>query len=85
MIVVDRKTRQIIAHTEIKPENMQRAQEQNLKAFQIFSDAVLDALVLHMPQSSEEACRIKGIGERKAQTILPEFLELIRQYREENL
>lgn len=32
MIVVDRKTRQIIAHTEIKPENMQRAQEQILLA-----------------------------------------------------
>ena len=32
MIVVDRKTRQIIAHTEIKPENMQRAQEQILIA-----------------------------------------------------
>lgn len=32
MIVVDRKTRQIIAHTEIKPENMQRAQEAILLA-----------------------------------------------------
>ncbi len=69
----------------LRQRRLQIAQEQNLKAFQIFSDAVLDALVLHMPQSSEEACRIKGIGERKAQTILPEFLELIRQYREENL
>lgn len=30
MIIVDRSTRQIIAHTEIKPENMQKAQEQIL-------------------------------------------------------
>ena len=32
MIVVDRKTHEIIAHTEIKPENMEKAQEQILLA-----------------------------------------------------
>ena len=32
MIKIDRRTGQIIAHTEIKPENMQRAQEQILLA-----------------------------------------------------
>ena len=32
MIVVDRKTREIIAHTEIKRENMEKAQAQILLA-----------------------------------------------------
>jgi len=69
----------------LRQKRLQMAHEQNLKAFQIFSDAVLDALVLHMPISTAEAMRIKGVGQRKAETVLPEFLELIRQYREENL
>ena len=69
----------------LRQKRLQMAQEQQVKAFQIFSDAVLDALVLHMPMSEAEAMRIKGVGQSKAETVLPEFLELIRQYRNGNL
>ena len=70
---------------ELRRKRLSMAQEQHVKAFQIFSDAVLDELALRMPVSTAEACNIKGIGQRKAQTVLNDFLEIIRRYRQENL
>ncbi|MGJ8634018.1 MAG: HRDC domain-containing protein [Luteolibacter sp.] len=42
---------------------------------------MLESLVKYMPGSTEEALAIPGIGEGKAQTYLPAFLEAIRTYR----
>ena len=69
----------------LKALRMAMAKEKNLKAFQLFSDAVLDELVLKMPISPEECSRIKGIGTVKAKTLMPDFLEYIANYRRENM
>ena len=61
------------------------AQDKELKAFQIFSDAVLNELVLKMPVTLEECAKIKGIGQSKLNNIMPEFLEIIQSYRRENM
>ena len=70
---------------ELRQQRLSMAQEKQLKTFQIFSDAVLDELVLKMPVTLEECARIKGIGQNKLNSIMPEFLDIIQRYRRENM
>lgn len=70
---------------DLKKRRLDMAQEQNVKAFQIFSDAVLDELVLKMPVTLEECSRIKGVGQMKANRIMADFLDIIMRYRKENM
>ena len=81
--------RQLLERSDLREELRQKrlavAQEQNLKAFQLFSDAVLDELVLKMPVTIEECTRIKGIGQAKANNVMPDFLDIIQRYRRENM
>ena len=70
---------------ELRLKRLAMAQEQNLKAFQLFSDAVLDELALKMPVTIEECTKIKGIGQNKANNIMPDFLDIIQRYRRENM
>ena len=69
---------------ELRLHRLELAQQNNVKAFQIFSDAVLNELVIQMPVSLDECIRIKGIGKQKAGEIMSGFLEIIRRYRQEN-
>ena len=69
----------------LKAMRLEKARELNFKAFQIFSDAVLDELVMRMPSTVDECAQIKGISPQKAEKLMPEFLEAIRRYRRENL
>ena len=50
-------------------------------AFTVFSNAVLIELAKQKPTSQSEALQIKGIGPGKLQSVLPGFLEIIRQYQ----
>lgn len=68
----------------VELRNRMRRQK-GLAAFQIFPNAVLKALADLKPESAEEAMAIKGIGEAKAKTCLPPFLELIKAVRAEKL
>ena len=81
--------RQLLERNDLREELRQKrlamAQEKNLKAFQIFNDAVLDELVLKMPVTIEECARIKGIGQSKLNNIMPDFLDIIQRYRRENM
>ena len=70
---------------ELRQKRLSMAQDKELKAFQIFSDAVLNELVLKMPVTLEECAKIKGIGQSKLNNIMPEFLEIIQSYRRENM
>lgn len=47
----------------------------------VFSNKVLESLTKYMPTSNEQALEISGIGEGKAGSYLPAFLEMIRTYR----
>ena len=70
---------------ELKKRRQDMADEQNVKTFQIFSEAVLDELVLKMPATLEECSRIKGVGQTKANRIMADFLDIIMRYRQENM
>ena len=48
-------------------------------------DAVLDELVLKMPVTIDECTQIKGIGQQKANSVMPDFLDIIQRYRKENM
>jgi ATP-dependent DNA helicase RecQ len=47
----------------------------------VFSNKVLESLTKYMPTDIEQALEIPGIGEGKAGTYLPAFLEMIQTYR----
>jgi ATP-dependent DNA helicase RecQ len=70
---------------ELRLYRLELAQQNNVKAFQIFSDAVLNELVIQMPVSLEECTQIKGISKQKAEQLMSGFLEIIRRYRQENM
>ena len=70
---------------ELRALRKEKAGEMQVKVFQIFSDAVLDELILRMPISTEECARIKGISPQKAEQLMSDFIELIKRYRRENL
>jgi ATP-dependent DNA helicase RecQ len=47
----------------------------------VFSNKVLESLTKYMPTGIEQALEIPGIGEGKAGSYLPAFLEMIQTYR----
>ena len=65
----------------LKDLRIKLAKKENVPQYIIFSNKVLESLVKYTPASVEEALAIPGIGEGKAQTYLPTFLELIRTFR----
>ncbi len=58
------------------------AQKSGVKPYYILTDKVLVELAKTTPVTPEEATKIKGIGEQKARTIIPEFLKAIREWRQ---
>jgi ATP-dependent DNA helicase RecQ len=57
------------------------AKKDGVPQYIVFTNKVLEALTKYAPSSVEEGLAIPGIGEGKAQTYLPPFLEMIRTYR----
>jgi ATP-dependent DNA helicase RecQ len=62
----------------VAKRNALRRLRGNVPAYTIFPNLVLQKLATLKPRTAEEAMRIKGIGPAKAETILPEFLDIIR-------
>lgn len=60
------------------------ADERNVPAYVIFSDATLRHLARHYPETSADFARIPGVGEKKLADFGPPFLELIREHLSEN-
>ena len=60
------------------------AKKEGVPQYIVFTNKVLEALTKYAPSSVEEGLAIPGIGEGKAQTYLPPFLEMIRTYRAMN-
>ena len=65
----------------LKDLRFKLAKKDGVPQYIVFSNKVLELLVKYMPASVEEGLAIPGIGEGKAQTYLPTFLEMIRTYR----
>ncbi|GEP40849.1 RecQ family ATP-dependent DNA helicase [Brevifollis gellanilyticus] len=56
------------------------AQSEGVPAYVIFSNQTLEFLTRLKPKSLEEGLKIRGVGEKKAQTYLPEFIQVIRKH-----
>jgi ATP-dependent DNA helicase RecQ len=67
--------------TMLKDLRYKIAKKEGVPQYIVFSNKVLEALTKYAPSSVEEGLEIPGIGEGKAQTYLPPFLEMIRTYR----
>ena len=59
------------------------ADAKNIPLYQILSNATLEELAKKTPVTSAEALTIKGIGPSKIRTIVPRFLEEIKNWRDE--
>ncbi|MCX6234768.1 MAG: DNA helicase RecQ [Bacteroidetes bacterium] len=60
------------------------SRKENLPPFVIFQDPSLEDMAIQYPVTEEELRQITGVGAGKAQKYGKPFLELIRQYVEEN-
>lgn len=67
--------------TMLKDLRFRLAKKDRVPPYVVFSNKVLEALTRYMPATVAEAMTLPGIGEGKAQTYLPPFLEMIRTYR----
>ena len=67
--------------TMLKDLRFKIAKKDGVPQYIVFSNKVLEDLTKYLPASVEEALAIPGIGEGKAQSYLPPFLEMIRTFR----
>ncbi|QTN33336.1 ATP-dependent DNA helicase RecQ [Akkermansiaceae bacterium] len=65
----------------LKDLRFKLAKKHGVPQYIVFSNKVLEALTRYMPPDVGHALAVPGIGEGKAQTYLPPFLEMIRTYR----
>lgn len=65
----------------LKHKRIEIARARNVPAYQILTNKVLDHLASSQPITREEALAIPGIGEVKARTTLPAFLNIIAHHR----
>ncbi len=65
---------------ELKQLRTTLAQQENVPAYVIFSDATLVELATYLPHDESEMQQISGVGQSKLQKYSPAFLPLITQY-----
>ena len=68
----------------LKKLRKQVAQKKDLPPYVIFQDPSLDDMALKYPVTHEELVNIHGVGEGKAKKFGKEFIQLIKDYVEEN-
>ena len=56
------------------------AQSEGVPAYVVFSNQTLEFLTRLKPKSVEAALKIRGVGEKKAVTYLPEFIQVIKKH-----
>ena len=66
---------------ELKKKRSELARARSVPSYIIFSNKSLEALATAQPLTKEEALRLPGIGESKAQTVLNPFLKIIARWR----
>ena len=66
-------------YKELKEYRLRKSKEENLKAFMIFTNEMLDALTNIKPKSKEELLHIKGFGEKKVEQYGDEILFIINR------
>lgn len=67
--------------TMLKDLRFKLAKRAGVPPYVVFTNKVLESLTKYMPTSTEQALEIPGIGEGKAGSYLPAFLEMIQTFR----
>jgi ATP-dependent DNA helicase RecQ len=65
---------------ELKKKRLELAQARGMKAFQILTNAALEAMARTLPQTRAQALALPGIGNNKADHIFPLFLPIIEKH-----
>jgi ATP-dependent DNA helicase RecQ len=65
---------------KLKKHRNALAQAEGVPAYVIFSNQTLEFLTRLKPKSIEAGLKIRGVGDKKAQTYLPEFIQVIRKH-----
>ena len=68
-------------YTMLKDLRQKISKRDGMPQYMVFSNKVLEFLVKYQPTDTDDALAIPGIGEGKAQSYLPAFLEAIRTFR----
>jgi len=68
----------------LKELRKQNAKKLNVPPFVIFQDPSLDDMALKYPMSIDELSNVHGVGDGKAKKYGKDFVELIKQYVEDN-
>ncbi|MGB9344217.1 HRDC domain-containing protein, partial [Trichococcus sp.] len=66
----------------LKQYRYETSKAEGIKAYYIFNNAQLEALIAAMPRSLEELRKISGFGEVKCEKYGEEILGIVRRYRE---
>jgi hypothetical protein len=64
----------------LKKYRLNKSKEENTKAYIIFTDKQLDALIENKPKNKDELLRISGFGEKKVEKYGDDILEKIRKH-----
>lgn len=70
---------------KMKAKRSEIAHRLQVPAYVVCSDAALEELAVQMPSSVAETTQIKGIGRRKAEQFMADFVEIINKYRSGDL
>ena len=66
-------------YKELKEYRLRKSKEENLKAFMIFTNEMLDALTNIKPLSKDELLNIKGFGDKKVEQYGDDILSIINR------
>ena len=67
------------AYDLLKKYRLDVSKQENLKAYMVFTNEVLDSLVKIKPKTKEELIQIKGFGEKKVEKYGDKILEIINK------
>jgi len=79
----DFNTRNSELFERLRELRKEMAERKKIPPYCILQDIALTELARKMPVTPEEALRIKGIGEAKIRTVVPEFLKVIWKWKHE--
>ena len=66
-------------YEDLKEYRLRKSREENIKAFMIFTNEMLDALTEVKPLSKDELLKIKGFGDKKVEQYGDEILSIINR------
>ena len=71
-------------YSKLRKHRGKIATEQGIPPFVVFNNQTLEFFARIKPRTIEEGMQIRGVGEKKAERFLPEFVALIAEHLQES-